>query len=411
MDILGLLDELEKKHTLSLEDYEMLILSFIGCGRAGDLRSISNILNMHQEESVAASALPQSLAGHEAHAAADATRTSKALADDRACAFVDAAMLAKSAADRAISIRKQLYGTAVFTRGLIEISNYCKNDCLYCGIRKSNTGCSRYRLTPQDIIACADSGYELGFRTFVLQGGEDPYFSDKRLCDLICTIKESHPDCALTLSLGERSRESYQRLFNAGADRYLLRHETASRKLYESLHPREMSFNNRMRCLQDLKEIGYAVGCGFMVGAPGQTAHDLAQDLKFIEEFQPEMCGIGPFIPHHATVFAKEPAGSVALTCFLLSLIRLIRPNVLLPATTALGTIGPHGRERGILAGANVVMPNLSPVAVRKEYELYDNKICTGEEAAECRWCLHARMQSIGYELVVDRGDPVVCES
>ena len=306
----------------------------------------------------------------------------------------------------AVAARKHVYGTAVYTRGLIEISNYCKNDCLYCGIRKSNGSCERYRLDPEVIVRCADEGYELGFRTFVLQGGEDPWFTDERLCGIVARVKEAHPDCAVTLSVGERSRDSYQRLFDAGADRYLLRHETATAAHYAQLHPAEMRLETRVRCLHELREIGYAVGVGFMVGSPFQTPAHLAVDLKFIEEFQPEMCGIGPFVPHHATPFAGCPAGTVELTCLLLSIIRLIKPNVLLPATTALGTIDPQGREKGILAGANVVMPNLSPVGVRHAYELYDNKICTGEEAAGCRGCLGVRMQGIGYEIVIDRGDP-----
>ena len=312
----------------------------------------------------------------------------------------------RDAARRAVAVRKRVYGTDVFTRGLIEVSSYCKNDCLYCGIRRSNHTCERYRLDPEVILKCADEGYELGFRTFVLQGGEDPWFDDAHLAPIVHAIKDSHPDCAVTLSMGERSRESYQTLFDAGADRYLLRHETASRAHYERLHPSEMRYDNRMRCLADLRDIGYAVGAGFMVSSPYQTAANLATDLKFIEEFHPEMCGIGPFVPHHATIFATYPRGTVDLTCFLLSLMRLIQPNLLIPATTALGTIDPAGREKGILAGANVVMPNLSPVDVRSKYELYDNKICTGEEAAECRGCLGARMLSIGYQIVVDRGDP-----
>lgn len=316
------------------------------------------------------------------------------------------AELAASAAQLAVAARTHVYGKAVFTRGLIEFTNYCKNDCLYCGIRRSNGACVRYRLDPEVVLQCANEGYELGFRTFVLQGGEDPFFTDDRLCAMVESLKAAHPDCAVTLSVGERSRESYQRLFDAGADRYLLRHETASPEHYRRLHPAGMRLETRMRCLQDLRDIGYAVGVGFMVGSPFQTPEHLAADLKFVEEFQPEMCGIGPFVPHHATPFANHLAGPVGLTCFLLSLIRLIKPNVLLPATTALGSIDPQGREKGILAGANVVMPNLSPVNVRHAYELYDNKICTGEEAAECRGCLGARMQGIGYELVVDRGDP-----
>ena len=308
-------------------------------------------------------------------------------------------------AERAVAVRKRIYGNAVFTRGLIEISNICKNDCLYCGIRRSNNHCQRYRLTFEDIIGCCREGYELGFRTFVLQGGEDGFYNDDVLCNLISTIKTNHPDCAVTLSLGERSRESYQRLYDAGADRYLLRHETADAAHYGMLHPKELPFENRMRCLYDLKDIGYQVGCGFMVGSPGQTCAHLAKDLKFIEDFKPDMCGIGPFIPHKHTPFRDEPAGKVELTCYLLSIIRLIHPPVLLPSTTALGTIDPLGREKGIQAGANVVMPNLSPVSVRKKYELYDNKICTGEEAAQCRGCLNQRMLSIGYEIVTDRGD------
>ena len=307
--------------------------------------------------------------------------------------------------DAAVSVRQKIYGNAVFTRGLIEISNICKNDCIYCGIRKSNKNCERYRLTPEEILSCADEGYDLGFRTFVLQGGEDPYYTDEVLTSIIKELKKCHPDCAVTLSMGERSRESYERLYEAGADRYLLRHETANPVHYGKLHPPEMSWENRMNCLKQLKEIGYQVGCGMMVGSPYQTAHDLACDLKFIEEFRPDMCGIGPFIPHKDTPFKEEPSGTLELTCFLLSVIRLIYPPVLLPATTALGTIDPLGREKGIQSGANVVMPNLSPVSVRKKYELYDNKICTGDESAQCRSCLNLRMESVGYELVTDRGD------
>ena len=312
-----------------------------------------------------------------------------------------AALLAK----QAVAARQAIYGNAVYVRGLIEISNICKNDCLYCGIRKSNPNCTRYRLSPEEILACANEGYDLGFRTFVLQGGEDGFFTDEVLCGIVRELKTRHPDCAVTLSMGERGRESFQRLFDAGADRYLLRHETADRAHYGKLHPAEMSFDNRMRCLSDLREIGYQVGCGFMVGSPYQTAATLAKDLKFVEEFKPDMCGIGPFIPHHDTQFRDHPAGTVELTCYLLSILRLIHPPMLLPATTALGTIHPLGREKGIQAGANVVMPNLSPVAVRKQYELYDNKICTGEESAQCRDCLNQRMRSIGYEIVTHRGD------
>ena len=308
--------------------------------------------------------------------------------------------------ERAVAARQAVYGRTVFKRGLIEISSYCKNDCYYCGIRAGNARAERYRLSQEEILGCCREGWSLGFRTFVLQGGEDPFFTDERLEGLLRQIKGEFPDCAVTLSLGERSRESYRRLKEAGADRYLLRHETADEAHYARLHPAAMSWRNRMDCLQTLKELGYQVGCGFMVGSPGQTERELAEDLKFVERFHPAMCGIGPFIPHRDTPFGAESGGSVALTCYLLSILRLIQPNLLLPATTALGTLDPMGREKGILAGANVVMPNLSPVGVRKKYALYDNKICTGEESAQCRSCLNERMNKIGYALVVDRGDP-----
>ncbi len=314
----------------------------------------------------------------------------------------EAAELLRAYADR---VRREIYGTDIFIRGLIEIGNVCKNDCLYCGIRKSNASCERYRLSDEEILHCAVEGYGLGFRTFVLQGGEDAYFTDDRLCSVISQIKERFPDCAVTLSLGERSRESYERLFRAGADRYLLRHETADREHYERLHPEGMSFDNRMKSLRALKEIGFQVGCGFMVGSPFQTPLTLAKDLKFIEEFSPDMCGIGPFIPHRQTPFGEKAAGTVEETCYLLSIIRLIKPNILLPSTTALGTVNAVGREMGIKAGANVIMPNLSPVSVRKKYELYENKICTGEESAQCIECLKKRMEGIGYTVVCDRGD------
>ena len=308
-------------------------------------------------------------------------------------------------AELAVQTSRSIYGNEVFSRGLIEISNICKNDCLYCGIRRSNKNCSRYRLSPEDILACAEEGFSLGFRTFVLQGGEDGYYTDDVLCAIIKELKTRYPDCAVTLSLGERSRDSYARLRQTGADRYLLRHETADKAHYEMLHPKELSFDNRIRCLRDLRELGYQVGCGMMVGSPYQTYAHLAEDLKFIEDFQPDMCGIGPFIPHAETPFRDMPAGTLELTCYLLSIIRLIYPPVLLPATTALGTIDPQGREKGILSGANVVMPNLSPVEVRKKYLLYDNKICTGDESAQCVSCMAMRMEAIGYRLVSARGD------
>ncbi len=312
---------------------------------------------------------------------------------------------AKLLREYAIQKRKEHYHDTVFVRGLIEVSNICKNDCYYCGIRKSNLNCDRYRLSKNEILECCKEGYNLGFRTFVLQGGEDGAFTDDFLCDLIESIKHNHPDCAVTLSLGERSRESYQRLYDSGADRYLLRHETADGSHYSKLHPSELTLENRIRCLYDLKSIGYQVGCGFMVGSPYQTIKNIAQDLKFIEEFQPDMCGVGPFIPHKDTIFANEKSGDADLCCYLLSIIRLIKPNILLPATTALGTVRDDGRERGILSGANVIMPNLSPLSVRKKYALYDGKISTGEESAQSLEKLKQSMHKIGYEIVVSRGD------
>ncbi len=310
-------------------------------------------------------------------------------------------------AKEAIKLRRKYYGNKVFTRGLIEFTNYCKNNCYYCGIQGSNRQVHRYRLSKEDILSCCANGYELGFRTFVLQGGEDPYYTDERLEDVIRTIKERYPSCAITLSVGERSYESYKRLKIAGADRYLLRHETASKELYRRLHPQSMQLANRLECLTWLKDLGYQVGAGFMVGAPSQTLEDLALDLEFLKEFAPEMIGIGPFIPHHDTIYAQEEPGSMTLTLLLLSILRILLPDVLLPATTALGTLEPMGREKGILAGANVVMPNLSPVKNRKDYELYDNKICTSDEAAHCVGCMGRRVASVGYELVEERGDHV----
>ena len=300
---------------------------------------------------------------------------------------------------------KENYGDEVYIRGLIEYTNCCKNDCYYCGIRRSNKNANRYRLTKDQILQCCATGHQLGFRTFVLQGGEDPYFNDDRLVDIVSAMRNQFPDCAITLSLGERSRESYERLFQAGADRYLLRHETATKEHYEMLHPSDMSFEHRMQCLKDLKEIGYQTGCGFMVGSPGQTLEHIVQDLRFIKEFRPHMVGIGPFLSHQDTPFKDMPNGTAELTLYILSIVRLLLPQVLLPATTALGTAAKDGRERGVKAGANVVMPNLSPVAVRKSYMLYDNKICTDEESAQCIGCLTRRMNSVQRKIAPARGD------
>lgn len=317
----------------------------------------------------------------------------------------------KEVADRlaqeAVRLRKENYGEKVFIRGLIEFTNYCKNNCYYCGIRGGNKNAVRYRLSKEEILSCCENGYELGFRTFVLQGGEDLHYTDELMADIVREIKQKYPDCAVTLSIGERSYESYKILKEAGADRYLLRHETANEQLYGYLHPSNLSLKNRMKCLQDLKSLGYQVGAGFMVGSPTQTLENLAEDLVFLKEFEPQMVGIGPFIPHHDTKFAEEAAGSVELTVFLLSIVRIILPKVLLPATTALATASEDGREKGLKAGANVVMPNLSPTDNRKKYDLYDNKVSTGGEAAESLEILGRLIEKAGYRMVKERGDAI----
>ena len=316
--------------------------------------------------------------------------------------------LAEFLFERAREVRHAHYGREVYIRGLIEFTNYCRNDCYYCGIRKSNSCLSRYRLTEEEILSCCRNGYELGFRTFVLQGGEDGWFTRERTTALIRRIHEEFPDCAITLSVGEREREEYQEYFDAGANRFLLRHETADEEHYRYLHPAELSLKHRKECLWNLRHIGYQVGSGIMVGSPGQTAEHLAEDLLFLQELQPHMVGIGPFIPHKDTPFKEEKAGTLELTLFLLGLVRLMLPKVLMPATTALSTIHPDGRKMGILAGANVVMPNLSPQENRKLYSLYDNKRCMGDEAAEGLAMLRAEMEEIGYEIVSARGDALL---
>lgn len=307
--------------------------------------------------------------------------------------------------EKSKNLSRSIFGNSIYIRGLIEFTNYCKNDCYYCGIRCSNKNAERYRLSKEEILACCKEGHELGFRTFVLQGGEDLYYTDDMIADIVSSIKKKFSDCAVTLSLGEKPYESYLAYYAAGADRYLLRHETASGEHYKKLHPDSLSLENRKECLFNLKKIGYQTGTGFMVGSPYQEAEDLAEDLLFIHSLKPEMIGIGPFIPHHDTPFAGEKGGTLELTLFLIGLLRLMLPDSLIPATTAVGTIDPKGREKGILAGANVLMPNLSPGNVRKKYLLYDNKICTGDEAAECRMCLENRLKNIGYQTIVSRGD------
>lgn len=327
------------------------------------------------------------------------------LSDDELKILIESDEFNEPLAEAADIRRRENYGDKVYIRGLIEFTNYCRNNCYYCGIRRDNKKAERYRLTKDEILLCCDEGYRLGFRTFVMQGGEDPYYTDEMICDIVSKIKSRYPDCAVTLSIGEKPRESYQAFFDAGADRYLLRHETADPEHYGKLHPEAMSLENRKCCLFDLKEIGYQVGSGFMVGSPYQTTENLISDLRFLQKLQPDMIGIGPYITHADTPFAEFKSGDVMLTLRLVSILRLMFPYALIPSTTALGTIHPQGRELGLKAGANVVMPNLSPVSVRKLYSLYENKICTGEETAQCRGCLERRVESAGYKIVTEIGN------
>ena len=325
--------------------------------------------------------------------------------DGKALPLFDNDSLLAYASEKARNIRLCVFGNKVYIRGLIEYTNFCKNDCYYCGLRLGNREVKRYRLDKETILKCCEAGYELGFKTFVLQGGEDPYFTAEKMEEIIRVIKEKYPDCALTLSVGEKDMETYKLWKNAGADRYLLRHETADKEHYEKLHPKDMSFDNRMECLKNLKELGFQTGCGLMVGSPYQDIDCIVKDMKFIEKLQPEMVGIGPFLPQHSTPFRDKNAGGLEETLFILSLVRIMLPSVLLPSTTALGTVKEGGRELGILCGANVVMPNLSPLDYRESYQLYDNKICMGDEAAESIKSLSKNMAKIGYEVVRDRGD------
>lgn len=309
------------------------------------------------------------------------------------------------AVEKAHEITVARFGRKIFFRGIVEFTNICKNDCYYCGIRAGNTSCQRYRLDKEDILKCCEDGYAHGFRTFVLQGGEDPYYTKDMMTDIVRSITERFPDCAVTMSIGELDRDYYQALYDAGARRYLLRHETANAEHYAILHPKKQTLENRMRCLRDLKEIGFQTGCGIMVGSPGQTSESLAEDMMFMADFRPEMIGLGPFIPHRDTPFKDEAAGSVDKTLLVIALCRIMLPNALIPSTTALGTAEAEGRQKGVLAGCNVVMPNLSPMEVRKKYMLYDGKVGTDMSAETGIRTLRIQMEEIGYEVVVARGD------
>ncbi len=332
-------------------------------------------------------------------------KTEKDLTDEELLILIESDGANEALFSAGDEIRRRNYSDEVYIRGLIEFTNYCKNNCYYCGIRCGNKKALRYRLSKEDILDCCNDGYALGFRTFVLQGGEDPYFNDEMICDIVSSIKKLYPDCAVTLSIGEKSKDSYKAYFDAGADRFLLRHETANSCHYEKLHPSPLSLENRKRCLFDLKEIGYQVGSGFMVDSPYQSGKNIVEDIRFLQELKPDMIGIGPFIRHEDTPFCIFETGSLTKTLRLVSILRLMFPYALIPSTTALGTIHPQGREMGLKAGANVVMPNLSPKRVRELYKLYDNKICTDEEAAESVENLKKRVANAGYRVVTARGD------
>lgn len=308
-------------------------------------------------------------------------------------------------AKAASSLAYRHFNGGVYVRALIEISSYCHNNCNYCGLRCANKSATRYRLSKDEILACCGRAAEAGFNTFVLQGGEDPVQNDVWLADVVSAIKERYPHKAVTLSVGERTAEGYAMLRDAGADRYLLRHETANKEHYAHLHPAGMSLENRKQCLLTLKKLGFQVGTGMMIGSPGQTLEHLAQDLALIDELQPQMIGIGPFIPAKGTPFSGEPHGGVERTLILVSLLRLRFPSALIPATTALATLLADGTEQGILAGANVVMPNVTPSEVREKYTIYDNKKITDSEAAEQIAALDGRLARIGYHVDFSRGD------
>ncbi len=316
--------------------------------------------------------------------------------------------LSKDISDIALKTKQKYYSNKIFARGLIEFTSICKNNCYYCGIRADNKNAARYRLSKDEILSCCNIGHELGFSTFVLQGGEDSNYSDKEICDIIYSIKSRYPDCAVTLSIGEKTKESYKAYRSSGADRYLLRHETANNEHYKKLHPKCMSLDSRKQCLYNLKELGFQTGAGFMVGSPYQTYENLSEDLIFLKELQPEMIGIGPFIPHKDTQFKDFQPGSINLTLTMIAMTRLMLPEALIPSTTALASLDPkNGRIRGFMAGANVVMPNLSPDEHKGKYSLYDNKLSTGNEAAQSIEILKREIESSGNILDMSRGDHI----
>lgn len=302
-------------------------------------------------------------------------------------------------------VAQEQFSNGIFIRGLIELTNYCKNDCYYCGIRRSNDKAQRYRLTKEEVLESCEEGYRLGFRTFVMQGGEDDSYTPKVMVDIIKSIRGKYPDCAITLSLGEKDYDTYKQYYDAGANRYLLRHESINAEHYASLHPQGMTIQTRSECLFNLKKIGFQAGSGIMVGSPNQTIDNIVEDILFLEELQPQMIGIGPYLPHKDTPFKDKEKGSLELTLIVVAILRLMHPYALIPSTTALATIADNGRDKGILAGANVVMPNLSPVRFRKKYLLYNDKACMDDEAAESLASLQKRLEKIGYTISYDRGD------
>lgn len=331
--------------------------------------------------------------------------TTQNLSDEQLLAVLSTGSFDEELFSAADKMRRSVYGTAVFIRGLVEITSFCRNDCYYCGLRFSNTTAERYRLSEAEIRECCREGYALGFRTFVLQGGDDAHCTDDFICGMTAQLHKEFPDCAITLSLGEKSADSYRKFFQAGARRYLLRHETADSEHYKKLHPASMSLEHRKNCLFSLKKIGFQTGTGFMVGSPFQTMQNIVDDIRFMQSLSPDMIGIGPFIHHHSTPFADFSDGSLPLTLRLIALLRLLFPSALIPATTALASLSPEGRILGLKAGANVLMPNLSPLSVRKKYQLYENKAFSGMESAQEIDALKKSVAAAGYEIVIDKGD------
>jgi biotin synthase len=302
-------------------------------------------------------------------------------------------------------IRKRYFKDEVHIRGIIEFSNYCMKNCFYCGLRRDNKTIERYRISEDEIIDTALKAGELGYKTILLQSGEDGGYTIEGLCAIIKRIR-SNLDCAITLSLGEKSFDEYRSLRDAGADRYLLRFETSDRGLFNKLKP-DSSYENRLDCIKNLKKLGFQVGSGFMVGLPGQTYEILADDILLLRELDLDMIGIGPFLSHHNTPLGNSASGTLDLTLRALAIIRILMPDVHIPATTAMGTVEKGGREKALQCGANVIMPNVTPIKYRKYYEIYPNKICIDDAPSDCRACIEGMLKSLGRAAATNKGDSI----